>query len=115
MRKLLLELSTLVANVASNVNEDSSVRVPPLRFLLDRIHVPAYSLILTAVHHVLIEVRGGLWMFHEPEEGRQWGLVGDLMGCIGVVCDILVFGLQKEVWQFLKHGPHGVEPTTVAC
>lgn len=108
--KLFLELSTLVADVATNVNENCGIRSPSLGFLVNRKHVPTDGLIFAAVKHEFIEVASGLRLLHEPEEDRQWRFMGHLVDGICVVCNILVLDLGKETWELLVQGAAGVEP-----
>ena len=101
--------------VAPHINKDSGIRGPSLGFLLNRIHVPAYWLILTAVTHVFVEGASLLRVFCEPGKDGQLGFVGHLMDCVGVVCNILVIDLGKESWELLVLRAAGVEPGNTSC
>ena len=108
--KFLPERRRLMTYVAPHINEDSGIRAPSLGFLLSRIHIPTFWLILLEVTHVFVEGVSLLRMFREPEKGGQWRFVSHLVNSVGVVRNILVIYLGKESWELLVLGPAGVEP-----
>ena len=98
-------------HVTTNVNKDHRNFIGVmLDFLLERVHVPANSLIFAAVLHVLVERLCSLWMVHESKKCGQRRLVRHLMRGIGIVCDILIFIIREKAWKSLKKRSNSVEP-----
>lgn len=111
VRIFSLEIGTLVAKVAANVDEDRSIWVPFFGLLLNWVYLEPSGLSFTAMHHVLVEMISVLRVLGKPnKDWHRWNLVSYLGHCVYVVGDVLIILLGQKFRKRLVQWPTAVKP-----